>query len=246
MAAVTVIRHERHGMVDDETRRRMGLLVPHFLRAVSIGKVIDLHKVQAAAFADVLDGITSALLLVAVDGRVAYANAAGEAMLDAGKVLRRANGRMQAPDRDADRMLREVAAAAQAGDAAVGVKGVAVPLKASDGERFIAHVLPLTSGLRRQAGAEYAAVAAVFVRKAAFDLPDPVDALAETYRLTPAELRVVMAIVNLGGVPEIAPVLGMSEPTVRTHLRHIFEKTGTNRQADLVKLVAAYMSPLAG
>jgi DNA-binding CsgD family transcriptional regulator len=33
---------------------------------------------------------------------------------------------------------------------------------------------------------------------------------------------------------------------VRTHLRHVFEKTGTNRQADLVKLVAAYMSPLAG
>jgi DNA-binding CsgD family transcriptional regulator len=92
---------------------------------------------------------------------------------------------------------------------------------------------------------EYAAVAAVFVRKAAFDLPDPVDALAGTYQLTPAELRVVMAIVNLGGVPEIAPVLGMSEPTVRTHLRHIFQKTGTNRPADLVKLVAAYMSPLA-
>jgi DNA-binding CsgD family transcriptional regulator len=245
MAAVSVIRHERHGLVDDETRRRMGLLVPHFLRAVSIGKVVDLHKVQAAALADVLDGITSALLLVAADGRVAYANASGEAMLDAGKVLRHANGRMQAPDRDADRALREVVAAAQAGDAAVGVKGVAVPLKASDGERFIAHVLPLTSGLRRQAGVEYAAVAAVFVRKAAFDLPDPVDALAGTYQLTPAELRVVMAIVNLGGVPEIAPVLGMSEPTVRTHLRHIFQKTGTNRQADLVKLVAAYMSPLA-
>jgi hypothetical protein len=30
------------------------------------------------------------------------------------------------------------------------------------------------------------------------------------------------------------------------HLRHVFEKTETNREADLVKLVAAYMSPLAG
>jgi hypothetical protein len=30
------------------------------------------------------------------------------------------------------------------------------------------------------------------------------------------------------------------------HLRHVFEKTGTNREADPVKLVAAYLSPLAG
>jgi DNA-binding CsgD family transcriptional regulator len=33
---------------------------------------------------------------------------------------------------------------------------------------------------------------------------------------------------------------------VKTHLSRLFEKTGTKRQADLVKLVAAFMSPLAG
>jgi DNA-binding NarL/FixJ family response regulator len=59
-------------------------------------------------------------------------------------------------------------------------------------------------------------------------------------------LRVMMAIVEVGGVPEVAPVLGVSETTVKTHLQHVFEKTGTQRQADLVKLVAGYMSPLAG
>jgi FixJ family two-component response regulator len=50
----------------------------------------------------------------------------------------------------------------------------------------------------------------------------------------------------IGGVPEIAPVLGISETTVKTHLQHVFEKTGTQRQADLVKLVAGYISPIAG
>jgi len=54
-----------------------------------------------------------------------------------------------------------------------------------------------------------------------------------------------VAIVQIGGVPEVAPVLGISEPTVKTHLQRVFEKTGTNRQADLIKLVAGYMSPLA-
>lgn len=65
-----------------------------------------------------------------------------------------------------------------------------------------------------------------------------------TFKLTPAELRVLMAIVEIGGVPEVAPVLGISEPTVRTHLQRIFAKTDISRQADLVKLVAGYMSPL--
>ena len=55
-----------------------------------------------------------------------------------------------------------------------------------------------------------------------------------------------MMIVNVGGVPEVAPVLGVSETTVKTHLQHIFDKTGARRQADLVKLVAGYMGPLGG
>ena len=63
--------------------------------------------------------------------------------------------------------------------------------------------------------------------------------------LTPSELRVLIAIVEIGGVPEVAPVLGVSETTVKTHLQHVFEKTGTKRQADLVKLVSCFVSPLA-
>jgi DNA-binding CsgD family transcriptional regulator len=126
----------------------------------------------------------------------------------------------------------------------VGANGTAVPMTSRDGERFVAHVLPLTSGARRKAGVAYSAVAAVFVRKAAFDLPHPLEALADANSLTPAEMRVLMMVVQVGGVPEVAPVLGISEATVKTHLQRIFAKTGTRRQADLVKLVASYMSPL--
>ena len=53
-----------------------------------------------------------------------------------------------------------------------------------------------------------------------------------------------MLIVQLGGVSEVAPALGISEATAKSHLQHIFAKTDTSRQADLVKLIAGYMSPL--
>jgi len=43
-----------------------------------------------------------------------------------------------------------------------------------------------------------------------------------------------------GGVAAIAAALHLSPATVRTHLRHVFEKTGVRRQADLVKLMTSY------
>jgi hypothetical protein len=33
---------------------------------------------------------------------------------------------------------------------------------------------------------------------------------------------------------------------LRTHLHHLFEKTGTGRQVDLVKLLAGFANPLIG
>jgi len=107
-------------------------------------------------------------------------------------------------------------------------------------------VLPLTSGVRRRAGTSYAAVAALFVHKAALDAPAPTEAIAKLYNLTPSELRVLLAIVQVGGVPETAEALGVGEATVKTHLHRLFGKTGAARQADLVKLVAGFSSPVVG
>ena len=188
MSFLALFRHERHGLIDDEARRRMRLVVPHFRHAAG-GRLI-----------------------------------------------------LNAPQ--ADQTLADAFAAAGNGDAAIGAKGVAVPLIARDGGRLVAHVLPLTSGARRRAGTSYAAVAALFVHKAALDTPSPPEVIAKAYKLTPMELRVMLAIVEVGGVPEVAEALGIAETTVKTHLGRVYKKTDSDRQADLVKLVAAFSNPL--
>ena len=99
---------------------------------------------------------------------------------------------------------------------------------------------------RRRAGTSYAAVAALFVHKAALDTPSPPEVIAKTFKLTPSELRVLLTFVEMGGVVETAEALGLAEATVRTHLHRLFAKTATSRQAELVKLVAGFSSPLAG
>jgi DNA-binding CsgD family transcriptional regulator len=74
--------------------------------------------------------------------------------------------------------------------------------------------------------------------------PSSPDIIAETYRLTPTELRVLNALVDIGGVPDVAAALGVAETTVKTHLGRLFAKTGTRRQAELVKLVAGFAMPV--
>jgi len=246
IAIFGVFRDTRHGVVDDESRRRMRLIVPHIRRAVLIGRVVDLQTAEAATFADTFDSIAAGMFLVDGSGRIVHANAAGHALLAAGEILRAAGDRLAASDAQADRTLLDIFAAAGSGDAEIGTKGIAVPLSARDGEHHVAHVLPLTSGARRRGGKVYAAVAAIFVHKAALTTPSPPEVIAKTFSLTASELRVLLAIVNVGGVPETAAALGIAETTVKFHLRRLFEKTGARRQADLVKLVAGFGNPFAG
>ena len=67
-AVFSVARHARDGLVDDEMRRRMRLLVPHVRRSAMIGKLINLSRIEAAAMADTLDGLQAGMFLVDAAG----------------------------------------------------------------------------------------------------------------------------------------------------------------------------------
>jgi len=243
-AMLGIFRHERHGMADDDALRRVRLIAPHVRRAALIGKAIELKSAEAATLADTLDGIAAGMLLVDDKGRLTHANAAGHAMLASGDVLSGSGGRVVPYDAQASQALADILSSAGS-DRMIGVKGVALPMTGRSDERYVMHVLPLTSGARRRAGASYSASAALFVCKATLETRSPLEVVARSFSLTPTELRVLLAVVELSGVAEVADALGIAETTVKFHLRSLFEKTGTHRQAELVKLLASYSTPLA-
>lgn len=242
-AAATVILSEAQSPASERTRHRMKMLAPHFRRAIQIGKVIDLKDVKIAALADALDGIAAGVWLLDADARIVHVNAAGQVMQTERAVARTSDGKLTLTDQSAAQTLQELLVNRGASAALIGDKGISMPLRGQDGKEYVAQILPLTSGSRRAAGTPRSATAALFIRAATLYLPHPLETIAGLYKLTASELRVLMMIVEVGGVPQVAPVLGVSEKTVKTHLKHVFEKTGTRRQADLVKLVARYMSP---
>ena len=65
---------------------------------------------------------------------------------------------------------------------------------------------------------------------------DP-DLLASAFDLTPAECRVACHIAQGRTTKEIASQIGVQHDTVRKQLQAIYQKTATNRQVDLIRLL---------
>jgi DNA-binding CsgD family transcriptional regulator len=68
--------------------------------------------------------------------------------------------------------------------------------------------------------------------------------LKNRFGLTPAEARLVLRLMAGDSLRAAANALGIQYETVRTHLKSIFQKTGTCRQAELVIVVVRAMSEL--
>jgi DNA-binding CsgD family transcriptional regulator/PAS domain-containing protein len=244
VAILTLGPRKANAMVDAEMRSRIAAIAPHARRAVLVSNTIELKQLEAIVFADTLNGLRTGVFLVDVSGRLVHANAAARDLLYRGETFHLRGTLLQVRDPQVNKALREVFFAAAAnGDAAAAPKAIALPLVASDGVPYVIHVSPLTSGERRVAKVASTAVAAIFVRKIALDGAGSPEIIASFYKLTMAELRVLLAIVEVGGVRETTEALGIAETTVKTHLRRIFMKTGARRQADLVKIVAGFSSP---
>jgi DNA-binding CsgD family transcriptional regulator len=222
----------------DEMRRRLGMLVPHLQRAVAIGRLFDQSKTAAQALTETLDHVEAAVFLVGAKAEIAFANEIAKKMLAENILVKKDGDALRCVAPEADRALLEAFRSAEKGDTSVGIRGVAVPLTDACHGRWFAHVLPLTSGRRQQVTRNFAAVAAVFIRKTLPNALSPLEGLAKLYKLSAAEVRVLNALLSVSGVRATAESLGISQATVKTHLHHLFQKTKTKRQSELVRLIA--------
>ncbi|HEY2591814.1 MAG TPA: helix-turn-helix transcriptional regulator, partial [Steroidobacteraceae bacterium] len=238
-----MVNREARGPVDPRARELMQLLAPHFRRAEAIGRALERNESKAVALAEALDRLRSAVVFVDRFGRLVHANepATRALALDDGLVWREGKPRPQ--DARAAAHLESILAAARHRPAAPELRALSVAATAVSGECLTIHVLPLSPGTRRRSFAPSAAVAALLVSRGASDIPQRVQSAANLYAFTPAESRVAKALLGGGTVGNLARTLGISEATVKTHLQHIFDKTGTRRRADLMQLIAGFGAP---
>jgi DNA-binding NarL/FixJ family response regulator len=159
-------------------------------------------------------------------------------------VLRIENNRLAPIDRVARAALTGVIDEAMAEEAATPDTGFSLALPSSEGAGLVAAILPLSRGERRNLCGAFAAMTAIFVQDPVVVPPFPGEAFAKLYSLTGSELRVLLAMAPGLGVKEAAEMLGVSETTAKTHLQHIYAKTGTSKQTELMHLFMSSAPPV--
>jgi DNA-binding CsgD family transcriptional regulator len=236
-------RHDDVGPITDREVAIMRLLAPHIRRAVTISDVIDLKVLETHELVATLDKFAAGVMVVAGNNRILHANAAARGMFASGGPIRSVNGRLAAGNARAQQELERAVALAQRDEAAIGATGIGVALKGHAGDPAVAHVLPLARGdLRTRLVPQ--ATAAVFVTQAGAAAQRDMRAIADGYGLTPAESRLFELLAAGKTLAEAAGMLSIAGTTAKTHLAHIFSKTGTSRQADLISLAHRLAPPI--
>jgi DNA-binding CsgD family transcriptional regulator len=236
-------QHETAGPIHDAQLGGLRILAPHIRRAVTISNLFDLKTVETTTFAATVEALTVGVVLADEDSRVVHTNAAATAMLAAGDPIVVRQGRIAVQSATTTGTLQSAIAQAAKDEAALGQKGIGIPIPRPSGDPLVIHVLPLRRGHMR-AGLIQRAAAALFVASASGPPQLPHDALIQLYDLTPAEIRIFELICEGQTRDAISASLGVSVSTVKSHLFHVFEKTGCRRQVDLVRLAKSLTFPV--
>lgn len=212
-------------------------LIPHVCQALKIAEAIGLRTMRSEAFKATLDTLSVGVYLHDRQGRLVYMNHAAKCQIKAGSVLRIANNRLSSASAEAQDALDRAIATACSDSASQCPASIALPLQKDGAAGLIATVVALNRRQCQTLATPSVAACAVFVQDSRIAPLVPAEALARLFSLTLAEVDVLLALADGRSLQGAADVLGIAHSTAKSHLLKIFQKTGTSRQADLVRLV---------
>jgi DNA-binding CsgD family transcriptional regulator len=219
------------GSFADGERKLFAALTVHLQRAVQLHlRTAHLSLGLASSF-DMLNHVQQGVLLVDPNARLLFANTIGESLLAKADGLLVDHAGLCAATPAATARLRGQIRACR-----TNPDGGRVSLPRREGRSPVeALILPFQSEIHRPGVLRPAAI--VFLTDTEHALSLRAETLRKAFALTPAEAAFVLEIVKGDGRQAAADRLGISVATARTHLMHVFEKTGVRRQAELVRLV---------
>jgi DNA-binding CsgD family transcriptional regulator len=211
----------------------------HLGRAVRINRQLWKLELGNLAATERIEMLQEGAMLTDASGRVVLANAVAKAMLDARDGIFLCDGRLAVAG-SPDALQKLVASCARR---SVGIGGPGGELKVPrDLPRSPLHVTvaPLRSDTRLPDVPWIgfgSPVAIVTVTDRDLDRRRRQMNLRRRFDLTSTEAALAAEILRGDGRKAAARRCGISDATAKTHLKNIFEKTGTHRQAELVRLL---------
>jgi DNA-binding CsgD family transcriptional regulator len=222
-----------------DQKRLFSVLAQHLVRAVALQRRLYHLTFASESALDGFDQLQQGFLLVDAEARPVFANRIAQALLDSGDAMRLEAGALSSSDQDSGRALRRMISSCAAATSLTTGGDIALPrttgrlplnvLVTPVSREMVVAALPWTISRRP--------VAIVLVSDPETEIRTRLDSLQQRFGLTPAEATFALEIVKGDGRQAAADRLGIAVGTARTHLTNIFDKTGTKRQAELVRLL---------
>jgi DNA-binding CsgD family transcriptional regulator len=238
---LTLVRADRTGEATEADRALLQRLAPHLMRAMRVSMEIEAVRAKSIASEAALQRMGVAVLLLDRERKVVFANSAAERLIGAGTALKTVKAVLTARSSLDDRKLRDAFAKISG---TLAAEGCEIKIEREKGRPLLLTMLPIRHDGAFSPFATRVACCSVFIGDPDASLTTLSGMVARCYDLTPTETRLLNAILSGAALSEAAKDLQILVATARTHLRHIFDKTGVRRQSDLINLVMRSGTPL--
>lgn len=221
---------------DARDRRTISLLSDHVGRAMRMHRTLRMAEAQVSAFGMAIEHLNQAVFLIDRDLRILHANRRGEAMLEELSGLARWHHRMVLSDPNAQKQLE------------AGIRQLTsrfpptIEVQVMASRRSSPHKLRITAQLAMGDG--IAALSPrgrvlLFVEEPGRTAEPRPEDLIRVFGLTAAEAKVAVLAAQPLMVSEIASRLQVSENTVKTQLKAIYQKTASPTRAHFLRALQA-------
>lgn len=230
------------GEIADFTR-----LSSHLRNALAVARRLDLAEARLDAAMHLIDHLQLGVVFLDGRGRLTHANRYARHLFENGSGLRVQDGAVCACRSADSRRLDHGIAAALEVYHGTGVDTPAMVNVARPGGRRPLRVIP-TPLPRRAEGPWFEArlAVALIVCDPEAEPAVPCEWLQQCYGLTPREARLTQCLSQGMALREAAEINGVTYETARWHLKNIFQKTGTVRQSELIRLLLSEQALTAG
>jgi DNA-binding CsgD family transcriptional regulator len=213
-------------------------LLPLIRHAVRVRRCLAGVSLRERVESDALSALSHAIVIVDKDAHVLFANCEADYLLSVAAGLRVGPSGLETLTASSTKTLRALILKATCNDRQLLGGSALLVERPPPAAPLVVLVSPLGERDDRIDVARKVRAAMLLIIHPRDGRGDLDVLLNSLFNLTPAEIRVTREIGQGGNLKDIAEMLGVMPSTIRTHLHHVFAKTGTRRQADLMRLVA--------
>lgn len=234
-----VLRDQTQPPFSDQDCEMLAALIPHLNRAIKLQRDLGLIEFGKNVGFDTLDCMALGIVIIDSDARVKFCNQAAREIADANDGMRIVGQRLAIDGPDSDGLRTRAQRLIRSASSGTPSTGDAFQLKRPSGSEAYSVLVSALWGNQLRFGWSMLnePLAIVYVRDP--DRPEEtrLETLQRLYGLTPSQSRLAELLATGCALPEAAKRLDLTMSSARQYLKLIFQKTGTSRQAELVRKV---------